>query len=80
MMYAVRNDAAKPSTTHSGAGRLDKDEARAGYHGDAGDALQTLLGGAGAKGQLCCMQYWRPYRQSLPCTVPPRCTVCRGQR
>jgi hypothetical protein len=68
MMYAVRNDAAKPSTTHLGAGRLDKDEARAGYHGDAGDALQTLLGGAGTRAQLYCMQYWCPYRQSLPCT------------
>lgn len=80
MMYAARNNATNPSATHWGASSLDKDEVRAGYHGDAGDALQNLSGGAGANVQLCCIQYWCPYRQSLPCTAPPRCTVARGQR
>ena len=66
MVHTVRNGTVHASAAPLGADWLHKSQARTANTGDAGDALQNLPGGAGARCQLRPLQRWRPNRQSLP--------------
>ena len=58
-----------------GAASPDKDEARAAPLEMPEMLDEVCLVAQTLTAQLCCMQHWRPYRQPLPYTAPPRCYV-----